>query len=141
MERVFEFVLNHPLNVFAFAMLVGLLIMTEMRRGGKHWTPKELVNLINAGNSVLIDLRAEKDFQHGHIINSINHPYSKINKLADELKKHEDKEVIVVCANGRQSTTTQLQMKKEGHTVSRLNGGLIEWSVANLPLIKGKTGK
>ncbi|MBE8183029.1 MAG: rhodanese-like domain-containing protein, partial [Candidatus Portiera sp.] len=53
----------------------------------------------------------------------------------------QDKEVVVVCANGRQSTTAQLQMKKEGFTASRLNGGLIEWSVANLPPIKEQKGK
>ncbi|MBE8182921.1 MAG: rhodanese-like domain-containing protein [Candidatus Portiera sp.] len=141
MERVLEFILNHPLNVFALAMMVLLLIMTEMKRGGKHWTPKQLVSLINDGNSVVIDLRNEKDFEHGHIINSVNHPYSKLNQLADMLKSYQDKEVVVVCANGRQSTTAQLQMKKEGFTASRLNGGLIEWSVANLPLIKGKQAK
>lgn len=137
MDRVLEFILNHPLNVFAFAMMILLLVMTEMKRGGKRWTPKQLVSLINEGDSVIIDLRTEKDFEHGHIINSINHPYAQLNQLADILKKHQDKEVVVVCANGRQSTTAQLQMKKEGFTTSRLHGGLIEWSVANLPLIKG----
>ena len=135
-ERVLEFILNHPLTVFAFALMVGLLILNEMRRMGKAWTPKQLVDLMNDGDSVVIDLRNEKDYQHGHIINSINHPFSQIDNLGSLLTKHQGKKIVLVCANGRQSASAQHQMKRAGHEATRLNGGLIEWSVANLPLIK-----
>lgn len=138
MERVLEFVLNHPLNAFAFAMMLLLLVLNEMRRLGKAWPAKQLVSVINQDNSVVVDLRNEKDFKHGHIINSINHPFSEVSQLGALLDNHKDKQVVLVCANGRQSTTAQHQMKREGHEVTRLSGGLIEWSVANLPLIKGK---
>lgn len=136
MGKVFEFIINHPLNVFAFAMMVGLLIFTELRKLGKAWTPQQLVGLINRSDAVVIDLRTQKDFQHGHIINSVNHPYAKLSQLARTLDKYKDKNIVLVCANGKQSSSTQMQMKKEGYETSRLNGGLIEWSVANLPLIK-----
>ena len=137
MDRVFEFILNHPLNVVAFAMMVGLLVATELRRLGKGWTPQQLVGLINRSDTVVVDLREDKDFQHGHIISSINHPYTKINQLGNTLDKLKGKNVVLVCANGKHSAGAQMRMKKEGYETTRLNGGLIEWSVGNLPLVKG----
>ena len=136
MERVFEFIINNPLNVFVFAMMVTLLIVTEMRRLGKAWTAQQLVPIINGDNAVVLDLRNEKDFAHGHIIDSINLPSTSIEDLEAAMQKHQSKEVVLVCANGRQSASAQSRLKGKGYKTSRLNGGLIEWSVANLPLHK-----
>jgi len=46
--QLLEFALNHPLLCGAFTALLLLLIVTELRRGGKSLSSRELTALVNA---------------------------------------------------------------------------------------------
>lgn len=137
MERIFEFILNHPLNVISFLAMVALLIFYESKQRGKALSPNELVREINHNNALIIDLRPNQAFRDGHILSAMNIPYEKIKELPKQIKKYSDRSIVLVCANGRHSTNAQSMMKKEGITTARLTGGLLEWQAANMPLTKG----
>ena len=137
MERFFEFILNHPLNVATFLAMVALLVFYESRQRGKSLSPSDLVKEINDNKALVVDLRPDTDFRAGHIVSAINMPYAKISELPALLKKHPDRSTILVCANGRNSTAAQNTLKKAGVAAARLSGGLLEWHNANMPLTKG----
>ncbi len=136
MERIIEFILNHPLNVASFLAMVALLIFYESKQRGKALSPNELVKEINNNNALIIDLRPNHAFRNGHILSAMNVPYEKIKELPQLVKKYSDRSIVLVCANGRHSTNAQSMMKKEGITAARLTGGLLEWQAANMPLTK-----
>jgi len=136
MERIFEFILNHPLNVVSFLAMVALLIFYESKQRGKALSPNELVKEINNNNALIIDLRPNQAFRDGHILSAMNVPYEKIKELPKLMKKYSDRSIVLVCANGRHSTNAQSMMRKEGITTARLTGGLLEWQAANMPLTK-----
>ena len=135
--RLFEFVGNHPLNVVAFGIALGLWGFYESKQLGRSVSPSQLVTEVNSNNALVVDLRSDKDFLTGHIAAAVNIPFDRLKEVPEKIKQYKDRSVIFVCDNGRHSTTAQALMKKEGMPAIRLTGGLIEWRNANMPLIKG----
>ncbi|WP_150910810.1 rhodanese-like domain-containing protein [Marinobacter halotolerans] len=137
MERVFEFAVNHYILVSLFVALLIALIILETRRGGQKISAQAAVSLINRDEAIVIDIRDRKDFTEGRITGAINIPLASLKSRASELKKHEDKQIIVADKMGQHSAMAVKQLKEEGfNNVVRLNGGIADWKGSNLPLVK-----
>lgn len=137
MERLFEFVVNHYILVSVFVALLLALFLLESRRGGKKVSAQEAVNLINRDEAVVVDIRERKEFNEGRITGSIHIPLSAIKDRAGELKKHQDKTIIVVDKMGQHAAMAVKQLNAEGYTnVVRLSGGIGDWKASSLPLVK-----
>lgn len=137
MEQIIEFIGNHTLLVSAWGITVALLIFSERLKGGKSVTPAEATTLINKENAVVLDIRAKKDWDTGRITDAIHIPFAELAKRTSELKKHQQKPVIVVCNIGQTSGSAVKQLKAEGfENAVRLSGGMSEWKGQNLPVVK-----
>ncbi len=137
MERLFEFVVNHYILVSIFVALLLALFVLESRRGGKKVSAQQAVNLINRDEAVVVDIRDRKEFNEGRITGSIHIPLSAIKERAGELKKHQDKTVIVVDKMGQHAAMAVKLLNAEGYSnVVRLSGGIGDWRGSNLPLVK-----
>ena len=54
-----------------------------------------------------------------------------------DLKKYQDKHVIITCKMGQHSGTAGTVLRKAGFEhVSRLRGGITEWRGQSLPVVK-----
>lgn len=138
MDKFFEFIANHPFLVGTFVLLLVLFIRNETRRGGQSVSPQQLVDMVNRENAVVLDIRERKDFDSGHIVDSVNIPYSSLESRLDELKKYKARPVVVVCRMGQQAGAAGTLLRKQGfENVSRLTGGLTEWRNQSLPVVKG----
>ena len=61
----------------------------------------------------------------------------KLSRI-EELQKHRDKPVILICKIGQHSSAAGSQLIKNGfQDVRRLSGGMTEWTGSNLPVVKG----
>lgn len=137
MEKLFEFVGNHPMLVGTFALLLALFIRNETRRGGQTVSAQELVEMVNKENAVVLDVRDKKEFDAGHIVNAINIPHASLEGRLDELKKYTERPVVVACRMGQHSGAAGTLLRKNGFTdVRRLTGGIAEWRNQNLPVVK-----
>ncbi len=137
MERVFEFVVNHYILVSLFVALLLALVFLESRRGGQKISAQAAVSLINRDEAIVLDIRDRKDFNEGWITGSMNIPLSALKSRVSELKKHEDKQIVVADKMGQHSAMAVKQLKEEGfNNVVRLNGGVADWKGSNLPLVK-----
>lgn len=138
MERFFEFLSNHPFLVGTFLLLLVLFIRNETRRGGRSVSPQQLVDMVNREDALVLDIRERKEFQAGHIVDSVNVPYSSLESRLDELKKHKERPVVVVCKMGQTAGAAGTLLRKQGfENVSRLTGGIAEWRNQSLPVVKG----
>lgn len=136
MDRVIEFVGNHPYLVSLFVALLIAFIITEMQRGGRSISPQELTRLVNQDKARVIDLRNSPEYREGHITGSVNVPYSQITEKAAELAKGEQP-VIVVCALGQVASIAAKTLKQAGApNVYRLTGGIASWRQQGLPLVR-----
>ena len=139
MDQLFEFIGNHPWLVGAFAVVIVLFIRNEVSRGGKSVSAQELVNMVNKDGAVVIDVRDEKEFREGHIVNAINIPHANFSNRIRELEIYKQKPLVVACKMGQHSGSIGTQLRKAGFSdVARLQGGVTEWRNQNLPVLKSK---
>ncbi len=142
MDRLLEFITNHPVQVGLFIGLVALFIWNEMRRGGQSVTAQQLVNLMNREKAVVVDLRDPKEFAAGHITGAVNIPHAKLSENIGKLEKYRDRPIVLACRMGQHSGAAGATLKKAGfENVMRLSGGMAEWQTQNLPVVASKTSK
>ncbi|GIZ12490.1 rhodanese-like domain-containing protein [Pseudomonas sp. NCCP-436] len=134
--NLIEFVINHYVLSGLFVILLVLLIVTELRKGGQSLSSRELTALVNSDKGVVLDVRAQKDFSAGHIVDSLHIPYDKLKARMAELEKHRSKTIVVVDALGQHAGSIARELKKAGYTTAKLSGGIATWRGDNLPLVK-----
>ena len=134
MEQLSEFVVNHWILVTAFCAVLGLLLSTTVSSVGGV-TPQQAVQLINREGAVVIDIRAEKDFASGHIIDAVHLPQADLANAAEVLKGQQGKQLLVCCASGSSSGAAVRQIRQAGFAdVQSIKGGIAAWRQDNLPL-------
>lgn len=136
LAHLIEFATNHYVLTGCFAVLLVLLIVTELRKGGKSLSSRELTALVNSEQGVVLDIRNVKDFSAGHIVGAINIPFDKVAARTSELEKHKAKTIIVVDAMGQHAGGVARDLKKAGFTAAKLGGGIATWRGDNLPVVK-----
>jgi rhodanese-related sulfurtransferase len=138
MDQVIEFATNHPLLVGGFAVVVGVLIATEVMRrfrGVKELSPAMAVSWINDPNAVVIDVSPVADFNRGHIVNARNLPPSRLSKPDAEITKLKDRKLLVVCKTGPTAVVAANNLRKLGATdVAVLKGGMAQWRNDQFPV-------
>ncbi len=137
MEQFFEFISNHPFLVGAFVVLLVLFIRNESQRGGQAVSAQELVDLVNKSEAVVLDVRDKKEYDAGHIAQALNVPYASLESRLDELKKYQERTVVVACKMGQHAGAAGTMLRKNGFAnVRRLTGGIAEWRNQNMPVVK-----
>ncbi|MFN2104704.1 MAG: rhodanese-like domain-containing protein [Candidatus Promineifilaceae bacterium] len=139
LHQLSEFAVNHLLLVAAFIGILAMLAGNELRHHfGKvrDVTPTEATRLINHENAVLVDIRNDKDYRDGHVVNAV-HVTAEKNEAVGKLEKYRDRPLIVCCRSGNQSRSLSAALSKKGFaSVYNLKGGLHAWQQAGLPLSK-----
>jgi len=134
--HLIQFATDHYILVAIFVVLLVLLLVNEVRRGGQSLSNGQLTALVNADKAVVIDIRTAKEYSAGHIVGALSMPQDKVAGRMTELEKHKDKTLIVVDAMGQQSGTLCRELLKAGYTAAKLSGGVSSWKADNLPLVK-----
>ena len=143
MQQYIDFFSNHPILtavwVVLFVMLIGSLLKS-LFSPIKQVTPTELTMQVNRSNAVVVDIRAEADFNKGHITGAKHLPLADIEKQqVASLEKHKAEPIIIVCQAGVSAQKAAASLLKQGFsTVSVLQGGMSSWTGASLPVVKAK---
>jgi rhodanese-related sulfurtransferase len=128
---------NALLPIILFALVLALILHIS-KTGSKAIGTQQAVMLINRKDGVVLDIRDKKEFEAGHIVDSISMPSSKLSSHLTELEKYKSRPVIVVCRMGQSSGDACKSLESAGFTeVVRLRGGMAEWRGQNLPVIQG----
>ena len=140
MSQFTSFVLNHWELFLALVIIIALLFASNLQSalsGVAQIGPAEAINMINHEKAVVIDVREDKEFVEGHIINSIHIPLGSVQQRIDELKSYSNKPIIVSCRSGARSNSACGILRKNGfENVFNLKGGVMAWQNASLPLKK-----
>lgn len=140
MDLYISFVTNNWMLIIALVVILGMLFFNLFGgrlRGYQAVGPADSVNLINHEDAIILDVRENKEYQSGHILNSIHIPQSSLAKRITELEKYKSRPVIVGCRSGNRSAFACGLLKKQGfENVYNLSGGVMAWQNANLPLTR-----
>ena len=123
------------------ACLSGMMLLWPLLgnrlRGVKEVGIAGALQLINHKNALILDVREEKEFNTGHILNAMLIPLGKFRERIGELERYREQPIVVVCRSGQRSTAACVLLGKQGFSlVYNLAGGMLAWQKANLPLEK-----
>lgn len=84
---------------------------------------------------VLFDVREQAEYDAGHIPGVKLIPLNEVPARMSEIPK--DKTVILTCRSGNRSGQAADFLRKQGYTnVHNMEGGIVEWQQAGLPVEK-----
>ena len=80
----------------------------------------------------LVDVRADHEWEAGHIEGAKHLPLPELAERAGELDK--DRPVVLYCRGGNRSTMATEALAEAGYDAAKLSEGIVGWSEAGLPL-------
>jgi rhodanese-related sulfurtransferase len=133
---------NMIMSLVWVALFVALIanIVKAANAAYKEISAAQVTQLMNHENGAVIDIRSKDDFKRGHITGALHILPSDIKSGSiSELEKRKSDPIIVVCKTGQTAQESANLLAKAGfEKVYLLKNGLVAWSEANLPLVKGK---
>jgi rhodanese-related sulfurtransferase len=141
MQQYFEFVMNNWLLFLALVVIVALLIMTTVRArllGFNEVKPVAAVQLMNHEAPLILDVRENDEFKAGYIQGAVHIPVGELDGRINELAEWREKPVLIYCRAGQRSATAAAILKRQGFSqLSKLDGGMMAWQSAHLPVSRG----
>ena len=147
MQQFGQFVVHHWDLFLALIVILGLLVgqgFMGRLRGYGEIDPLDAVRKINHEEAVLLDVREDKEYQQGHILDSVHIPLGTLASRLGELDKFKGRPIIIGCRSGSRSASACGKLRKSGfEDIYNLRGGVLAWESANLPLMtrQGKRKK
>jgi rhodanese-related sulfurtransferase len=83
---------------------------------------------------MLIDVREPSEFQMGHVAGAKLIPLGQLQRKLDTLPK--DRPILCFCQSGSRSGAATRLLLTAGYNATNIQGGLIGWQMARLPLKK-----
>ena len=132
-----KFILDNIWMV-SLAVASGLaLLLPALMPKGKRASPQQVVQMINRGKTVLVDVRTPEEFATGHLRDAKNIPLADFGTRVGELDKSKGKSIVIVCQTGARADKAIALLRKAGfEDVVGMEGGLAAWRAANLPTAK-----
>lgn len=97
--------------------------------------PEEVKKGLNEGSILLVDVREPLEFVEGRIAGSLLFPLSTFDP--SHLPECGSKKLVFSCRSGRRSVTAFNQAAASGvKAYGHLEGGILAWAAAGLPVIQ-----
>lgn len=126
-------------NIFLICVAlycIGALAWPYIRKGARI-TSSQATNIINKGKTAIIDIRDQKQYQAGHILNAVHVPLPSLQERISKLEKYKGQPIIIVDEAGKESDKAASILKKEGFSqINILKGGMSSWVSEGLPVSK-----
>lgn len=140
MQQLSTFIAGHWELFAALVIILFLLARTWLGPGAVSLLmPSEAIQLINHKDALVVDVRTDKEFQQGHVMNALHIPLGVLDNRITELQPYKAGAVIMVCRSGARSGQAASKLKKLGFAgVHNLGGGMLAWERASLPVTTKK---
>jgi rhodanese-related sulfurtransferase len=102
-----------------------------MSEAGREVSRDEAQKLIDEG-AQLIDVRADHEWEVGHIEGATHLPLAELSERAAEIDK--ERPVVLYCRGGNRSTMAAAALAEAGYDAAKLGEGIVGWDEAGLPL-------
>ena len=127
------------LKKMAVASILGAVLLTGCSNGSESAMNLDSVAFeakTQEPGVVILDVRTKEEFAEGHIANAININVESDTFLSEIAKLDKSKTYAVYCRSGRRSADAVAKMSNEEFiSLANLNGGVIDWANAGLPLV------
>ena len=103
--------------------------------------PTEAAQALSSGKALLIDVREPDEFKTEHIPYALSLPLGQITELFQTLNIPHGTDIIFQCQKGMRGEKACVILSKENcpHKIYNIEGGLIAWKEAGLPLVQSNS--
>ena len=141
-ERLISFLEANLLLSSCFCILLFLCLRYEQKRSGPKISTQQAIQLMNIDEAFLVDIRKIDEFEAGHIVHSHHIPLEQFKNNTNKFPKDKNHPIIITCQMGHYSGSSAIELRKMGYTqVMTLKGGISQWKVDGLPLMKSQANK
>jgi len=102
-----------------------------MSDAGREISREEAQKMIEAG-AQLVDVRADHEWDAGHIPGATHLPLAELAERAGEVDK--ERPVVLYCRGGNRSTMAAAALAEAGYDAMKLQEGIVGWAEEGLPL-------
>ena len=96
----------------------------------------EFSQKITEPDVIILDVRTPEEFARGHIQGGLINDFNSGDFANEITRLNPSENYAIYCRSGSRSGQAASIMHKAGfHDVSNLNGGVIDWTNAGLPLV------
>ncbi|MCW8832783.1 MAG: rhodanese-like domain-containing protein [Colwellia sp.] len=120
-----------------FTLILSLFTLAVFAGETAKISQQELLTALDKGaeNLVVLDVRSEGEYQHGHIAGAINISHDKVEESLSQLTQYKNSTVVVYCRSGRRAGIAEAILAKNGFSDLRhLTGDMNGWVAAKLPV-------
>ena len=94
---------------------------------------------LDADTPRVLAVRTPAEFETAHIPGSYNVPLDLLKEHRDELARHIDEDVVLVCRSGARAAQAEEALGRVGLPgLHVLEGGIVGWEQAGAPLLRGR---
>ena len=76
---------------------------------------------------VILDVRTQDEFSHGHIKGAISLPVDDLRRLAPSLLPDKEELILVYCNAGNRAALAVKMLGRLGYTSIASFGGIVDW--------------
>ena len=88
-------------------------------------------------NLILLDVRTVKEYQSGHIKNSINIPHDQLILNVNVLDQYRNQSIVVFCRSGRRAQLViDTLIENKFNQIVDLEGDILAWKTSGFPVIQ-----
>lgn len=100
-------------------------------------TPRTLWERMRRGDVIVLDVRPETEYRAGHIAGARSIPLTELERRLAELP--DDREIVAYCRGPYCVFAVRALeiLHRHGFRARRMEGGLLEWKAAGLPVTTG----
>lgn len=100
------------------------------------------VSARQSSGALLIDVREADEYAQGHAPGSTLIPLGQLAQRLQEIARYKDKPVVLICHSGRRSAQALKLLEGAGFSAAaNVEGGMIAWQQAGLPVIAGAASR
>ncbi|MBT3065464.1 rhodanese-like domain-containing protein [Rhodoferax sp. U11-2br] len=97
------------------------------------------VAALQSQGALVIDVREPHEYAQSHAPGTMLIPLGQLESRLSEIRAHQNQPVVLFCRSGQRSARAQEILTRAGFTKAvNMEGGLIAWSRAGLPVVTGE---
>tara|TARA_B100001013_G_scaffold114971_1_gene66150 strand:+ start:77 stop:454 length:378 start_codon:yes stop_codon:yes gene_type:complete len=86
---------------------------------------------------ILLDVRTLKEYQSGHIKDSINIPHDQLMLNVDVLDQYKNQPIVVFCRSGRRAQLViDVLIENKFDQIVDLEGDMLAWKTSGFPVVQ-----
>jgi len=128
-------------SLLASALLAIAASGAALAASDNHVDVKQGAALQSQG-ALLLDVREENEYAEGHAPGSTLIPLGQLPQRLQEIDGYKNKQVAVICRSGSRSAKALKVLEQAGFsTAVNVEGGMIAWQKAGLPVVSGAASR